>query len=117
MERSKVWVSQGFRHGKHMALDMATAAGALVVAADTGVVTKAGWLDNGYGYRVVIDHGIDYITLYAHLDEYYVKEGDIVKKGDAIGRVGSTGNSTGPHLHFEVRDYGFLVDPLLVLPD
>lgn len=114
--RDKVWVSQGFRNGKHMAVDLATTAGTLVRAADTGVVVKAGWTDNGYGYRIILDHGIDYITLYAHLSEYYVKEGDVVKKGDVIGMVGTTGNSTGPHLHFELRDFGYLVDPLLVLP-
>ncbi len=116
IDRDKVWVSQGFRNGKHMAVDLATAAGTLVRAADTGVVVKAGWTDNGYGYRIILDHGIDYISLYAHLSEYYVKEGDVVKKGDVIGMVGSTGNSTGPHLHFEVRDFGYLIDPLLVLP-
>ncbi len=116
IDRSQVWVSQGFRHGRHMAIDMATKPGTAVMAADTGAVIEAGWSDNGYGYHIVIDHGIDYITLYAHLSEYYVKKGDIVKKGDVIGVVGSTGNSTGPHLHFEVRDYGYLVDPLLVLP-
>ena len=114
--RDKVGLSQGFKHGKHMALDLAGDAGTPVLAADTGMVVKAGWSDNGYGYRIVIDHGIDYITLYAHLSEYYVQPGDIVRKGDVIGAVGSTGNSTGPHLHFEVRDYGYLIDPLLALP-
>ncbi len=117
IERSKTWVTQGFKHGKHMAVDLATWSGTKILAADTGKVLKAGWSDNGYGYRVAIDHGIDYVTLYAHLSEYYVKPGDIVKKGDAIGAVGSTGNSTGPHLHFEIRDYGYLIDPLLVLPE
>jgi LysM repeat protein len=109
-------ITQGFRHGQHMALDIAAEPGTPVYAADTGTVLKAGWSDNGYGYHIVIDHGIDYITLYAHLREYFVKSGDIVNKGDIIGLVGSTGNSTGPHLHFEVRDYGYLIDPLLVLP-
>lgn len=109
-------ITQGFRHGQHMALDIAAEPGTPVYAADTGTVVTAGWSDNGYGYHVVIDHGIDYITLYAHLSEYFVKSGDIVKKGDIIGLVGSTGNSTGPHLHFEIRDYGYLIDPLLVLP-
>ncbi len=113
---SVVRISQGFIHGKHMATDLAALTGTPVHAADTGVVIKAGWNDSGYGYRIVIDHGIDYITLYAHLSEYYVQEGDVVQKGDIIGAVGSTGNSTGPHLHFEVRDYGYLIDPLLVLP-
>ena len=54
--------------------------------------------------------------LYAHLSNYYVKPGDVVEKGAVIGAVGSTGNSTGPHLHFELRDFGRLVDPLAYLP-
>ncbi len=116
IERRLVWVSQGFRHGKHMAIDLAAQDGTKVRAADTGTVIKVGWSDNGYGYRIVVDHGIDYVTIYAHLSEYYVEEGDIVTKGEIIGAVGSTGNSTGPHLHFEIRDYGYLIDPLLVLP-
>lgn len=116
LPRDSFWISQRFKHGKHMALDMAAPLGTPVYAADTGRVVKAGWSDIGYGYRVIIDHGIDYITLYAHLSEYYVQPGDIVQKGEIIGRVGSTGNSTGPHLHFEIRDYGYLIDPLLVLP-
>ncbi|NOX60997.1 MAG: peptidoglycan DD-metalloendopeptidase family protein [Chloroflexi bacterium] len=115
LERDKAWVTQGFRHGKHMAIDIAAPKGTKVYAADTGVVIKAGWSEIGYGYRIVIDHGIDYVTLYAHLSEYYVKPGDVVRQGDVIGAVGSTGNSTGPHLHFEIRDYGYLVDPLMLL--
>lgn len=116
VDRSLVWMSQGFKHGQHMAIDLATKAGVRVHAVNTGTVVKAGWSDNGYGYHVVIDHGIDYVTLYAHLSEYFVQPGDIVRKGDVIGIVGSTGNSTGTHLHFEIRDYGYLIDPLLVLP-
>lgn len=104
-------ISQGY-HSRHRGLDIATAFGAPVVAADNGVVTRAGWSDAGYGLRVVIDHQIDYITLYAHLSEVYVAEGQVVEKGQVIGRVGSTGNSTGPHLHFELRDFGYLIDPL-----
>jgi len=116
LPRGSFWISQRFKHGKHMALDMAAPLGTPVYAADMGRVVKAGWSEIGYGYRVIIDHGIDYITLYAHLSEYYVQSGDIVQKGEIIGRVGTTGNSTGPHLHFEIRDYGYLIDPLLVLP-
>ncbi|MCS6843256.1 MAG: LysM peptidoglycan-binding domain-containing M23 family metallopeptidase [Caldilineales bacterium] len=104
-------ISQGY-HSRHRGLDIATAFGAPVVAADNGVVTRAGWSDAGYGLRIVIDHQIDYITLYAHLSEVYVEEGQVVEKGQVIGRVGSTGNSTGPHLHFELRDFGYLIDPL-----
>lgn len=113
--RESVWISQRFKHGKHMAIDLAAPMGTPVFAADTGKVVKAGWSDIGYGYRIVIDHGNDYVTLYAHLSEYYVGVGDIVEEGELIGRIGSTGNSTGPHLHFEIRDYGYLIDPLLVL--
>ncbi len=116
LPRGHFWISQRFKHGKHMAIDLAAEPGTPVYAADTGRVVKAGWSEIGYGYRIIIDHGIDYVTLYAHLGEYFVQPGDIVQKGEIIGRVGSTGNSTGPHLHFEVRDYGFLIDPLLVLP-
>ncbi|MBV7329737.1 M23 family metallopeptidase [Chloroflexi bacterium TSY] len=69
----------------------------------------------GYGYFVIIDHNIDYITLYGHLSEVFVAEGQVVGAGDVIGKVGSTGNSTGPHLHFEIRDFGRLIDPLILL--
>lgn len=102
---------------RHRGLDIATAFGREVVAADNGTVVKAGWTDVGYGLRVVIDHNIDYITLYAHLSEIYVEEGQVVEKGQVIGRVGSTGNSTGPHLHFELRDFGYLIDPLRLLEE
>ncbi|MEZ4634290.1 MAG: M23 family metallopeptidase [Caldilineaceae bacterium] len=80
------------------------------------MVLRAGWSDAGYGQFIVIDHNIDYITLYAHLSDIYVVEGQVVAKGQLIGRVGSTGNSTGPHLHFEIRDFGARVDPLTILP-
>ncbi|GAB4512838.1 MAG: hypothetical protein Kow0047_24310 [Anaerolineae bacterium] len=101
---------------EHRAIDIATEFGATVVAADTGTVIKAGWNDQGLGYRVVIDHHIDYVTVYAHLSAVLVHEGEVVKKGQPIGVVGSSGNSTGPHLHFAIRDYGIAVDPLALLP-
>lgn len=109
-------ISQGFT-SRHRGLDIAADAGVDVVAADNGTVIKAGWSEVGYGLRVIIDHNIDYITLYAHLNEVFVQEGQVVQKGQIIGRVGSTGNSTGPHLHFELRDFGYLVNPLRLLPD
>lgn len=109
------WLTQGYRVG-HSAIDIAAFQGTPVTAADRGVVIRAGWSTVGYGQFVVIDHNIDYITLYAHLSEIYVEEGQIVGKGQLIGRVGSTGNSTGPHLHFEIRDFGTRVDPLTLLP-
>jgi hypothetical protein len=80
-----------------------------------GVVIRAGWNNQGYGNFVVIDHNIDYITLYAHLHQIYVEEGQVVAQGDLLGTVGSTGNSTGPHLHFEIRDFGRRTNPLELL--
>lgn len=105
------WLTQGYRYD-HRALDIAAPAGTLVTAADRGVVIRAGWNNQGYGLFVIIDHNIDYVTLYAHLSELLVKEGQVVALGDGIGKVGSTGNSTGPHLHFEIRDFGRLTNPL-----
>jgi murein DD-endopeptidase MepM/ murein hydrolase activator NlpD len=105
------WMSQGYRED-HRAIDIAASPGTFVTAADRGVVMRSGWNDQGYGMFVVIDHNIDYITLYAHLTEVLVKEGDIVSQGQIIGTIGSTGNSTGPHLHFEIRDFGRRANPL-----
>lgn len=105
------WLTQGYRYD-HRALDIAAPAGTLVTAADRGVVIRAGLNSQGYGLFVIIDHNIDYVTLYGHLSELLVKEGQVVAQGDVIGKVGSTGNSTGPHLHFEIRDFGRLTNPL-----
>jgi hypothetical protein len=107
-------ISQGFDRS-HRALDIAAPYGRDVVASDSGVVILAGWTDIGYGLRVVIDHQIDYTTLYGHLSEILVDEGQVVEEGQVIGRVGSTGNSSGPHVHFELRDFGYLANPLEVL--
>lgn len=108
------WLTQGFR-ADHRAVDVAAPAGTVVTAADRGVVIRAGWNNQGYGRFVIVDHNIDYITLYAHLSEILVEEGEIVAAGQVLGRVGSTGNSTGPHLHFEIRDFGQRADPLKLL--
>jgi hypothetical protein len=108
------WLTQSYRYD-HRAIDVAAPMGTLVTAADRGVVIRAGWNNQGYGQFVIIDHNIDYITLYAHLSEILVEEGQVVAQGQAIGRVGSTGNSTGPHLHFEIRDFGRLTNPLELL--
>ncbi|NPA91567.1 MAG: peptidoglycan DD-metalloendopeptidase family protein, partial [Chloroflexi bacterium] len=99
----------------HKALDIATEKGSPVAAADTGVVAWAGWNTQGYGWLVILDHRNGYRTYYAHLDAVWVAVEDRVIKGQPIGVVGSTGHSTGPHLHFEVRDYGLQVDPLPLL--
>ena len=110
----KGWISQG-SHDGHRAIDIAVPIGTPIQAADRGRVVYAGWNPTGYGFRVVIDHGIDYLTLYAHLSDIYVEPGQVVGKGQVIGVSGSNGNITGPHLHFEIRDYGILVDPLTLL--
>jgi murein DD-endopeptidase MepM/ murein hydrolase activator NlpD len=108
------WLTQDY-HGEHRAIDVAAPTGTLVTAADRGRVIRAGWSDQGYGNLVIIDHNIDYVTVYAHLADVLVEEGQIVGQGTPIGRVGSTGNSTGPHLHFEIRDFGRRVDPVGLL--
>jgi murein DD-endopeptidase MepM/ murein hydrolase activator NlpD len=100
----------------HRGLDIANKAQPPILAADSGKVTLAGWPDNaGYGNRVIIDHGNGYQTLYAHMSSISVGVGQTVNRGDVIGNVGSTGRSTGPHLHFEVRRGGELLDPLQFL--
>ncbi len=101
---------------RHPALDIVAPEGTLVAAADTGVVSWAGWDTTGYGWLVVVDHGNGYRTLYAHLHSIWVGKGERVVKGQPIGAVGTTGRSTGPHLHFEIRDYGVKVNPLILLP-
>lgn len=108
------WLSQSYRYD-HRAIDVAAQQGTPVTAADRGIVVRAGWNDQGYGRFVIIDHNIDYMTLYAHLDRIFVEEGEVVGQGQVVGTVGSTGNSTGPHLHFEIRDFGRLINPLELL--
>lgn len=104
-------VTQGYRF-YHKAVDIANRGGGPILAADAGVVTVAGWPDNsGYGNRVVIDHGNGYVTLYAHLSLIQVQAGQRVGRGDVIGQMGSTGRSTGTHLHFEIRQGGSLLNP------
>lgn len=103
----------GSRWGSfHYGLDLAADQGIVVTAAASGLVTEADWKNNAYGYAVMIDHGNAMETLYGHCSELLVEEGQQVRAGDAIALVGSTGNSTGPHVHFEVRINGECQDPL-----
>ena len=96
----------------HKGADIATAYGTPILAADAGRVVVAGWPANeGYGNRVMIDHGNGYTTLYAHMASISVSAGQTVNRGDKIGLEGSTGRSTCPHLHFEVRKNGVPVNP------
>lgn len=96
---------------RHTGTDIGASYGAAIVAANSGTVTLAGW-NSGYGNCVIIDHGGGKATLYAHMSAYNVSQGQTVSKGQRIGSVGSTGNSTGPHLHFEVLINGAAVDPM-----
>lgn len=102
------------RHAMHEGLDFAAPRGAPIHAASGGVVTEARYVP-GYGKMVEIDHGNGLVTRYAHASSIGVKMGDLVEKGQAIARVGSTGRSTGSHLHFEVRMAGHALDPTLFL--
>lgn len=117
---SMVWPAVGLRtitcpfgsYG-HRGVDIAggSAYGKTVVAAKSGTVVAAGW-SGSYGNRIVISHGGGLQTLYAHLSHINVSTGQSVSAGQAIGKVGSTGNSTGPHLHFEVQQGGRLINPM-----
>jgi murein DD-endopeptidase MepM/ murein hydrolase activator NlpD len=100
----------------HYGIDEAGHLGSPIYATDSGVVVYAGWSNVGYGNMIVIDHGNGWQSLYAHLSEIDVGCGQSVDQGDTIGLMGSTGNSTGPHLHFELRSatYG-RVDPVPLL--
>lgn len=100
----------------HLGIDLAAGGGDAIHAADSGVVVFAGWAYGGYGYMVMIDHGNGYQTLYAHLSQVIVNCGQSVSQGQTIGLAGSTGNSTGTHLHFEVRFQGGFISPWFVLP-
>ena len=95
----------------HTGTDISAPMGAMFVAANDGVVTKAG-MNTAYGNMVIIDHGGGITTLYAHGSEILVQEGQIVKQGEQVLKVGSTGYSTGPHAHFEIRINGQYVNPL-----
>lgn len=96
----------------HAGLDIAWSAGTPILAADQGEVLKAVWDQTGYGGLVIIGHPSGYETWYAHLADLEVQTGSEVSRGQEIGKMGSTGLSTGPHLHFEVRQGGRLMDPL-----
>lgn len=106
-----IWGTQIF----HAGLDIGADYGEPVHAADSGTVVYAGWM-GGYGNAVMIDHGGGLVTLYGHNSSITVGEGQQVGKGETIALAGSTGNSTGPHCHFEVRVHGEVTSPLQYLP-
>jgi murein DD-endopeptidase MepM/ murein hydrolase activator NlpD len=96
----------------HPGLDFTAPAGTPIYATADGVVKDAGFNTGGYGNRVVVNHGFGYETLYAHMVRIKARVGSKVKRGEVIGYVGSTGKSTGPHLHYEVHKNGTQLDPI-----
>jgi murein DD-endopeptidase MepM/ murein hydrolase activator NlpD len=104
-----------YYHAGHLALDIAAPYGATVVAAQAGVVTWAGWKNNGGGNVISVDHGNGMITIYNHLGSIWVGPGAYVAAGQGIGGVGCTGMCTGPHVHFEVIVNGVIDNPLRYL--
>lgn len=102
-------LTQEYNAGHH-ALDFGVAEGTAVKTTMAGKVIHSGWNDQGYGNLVIVENGSKR-TYYAHLSELPVSQGDWVNPGDVIGLSGNTGNSTGPHLHYEVRENGMTVDP------
>ena len=107
----------GWRWGRmHKGIDLANSVGTAIVASQQGRVTFAGWSDGGYGYLVEITHGDGSRSLYAHQSRILVREGEEVLQGQQIGEMGSTGRSTGPHLHFEIHSPGIgAINPMDVL--
>ncbi len=108
-------ITQGYSE-KHPALDLGAPYGSPVYAAQAGTVTHSGWARTGYGYTVILDHGEGVQSLYSHMKGAWVTVGQKVERGQLIGEVGSTGHSSGPHVHFEIRVDGKRVDPSGYLP-
>ena len=96
----------------HTGIDFSAPRGTEIYATGDGVIESVTMKKGGYGYHVVINHGYDYKTLYAHMSRFKVKVGERVKRGDVIGYVGSTGTSTAPHLHYEVIKNGEKINPM-----
>ncbi len=114
------WPMSGFISQRyfdaHQAVDIAAPQGTPIKAADSGYVALVGRNDTGYGRYVLIDHGNGFQTLYAHFSMIFVEVGQSVGKGQVIGQCGSTGKSTGPHVHFEIKLNGVRRNPLIYLP-
>ena len=106
---------RGFQPGNR-GIDLAGSEGEGVYATDAGVVVYSGWNNYGYGNMIMIDHGNGFQSLYAHLSAYNVGCGQSVGQGDVIGAIGSTGNSSGSHLHFEMMYNGTKINPWDYLP-
>jgi murein DD-endopeptidase MepM/ murein hydrolase activator NlpD len=106
----------GRRRGRpHEGIDLGARRGSPIRAAEAGKVIHSGWLGD-YGRVVIVKHAGNYSTVYAHANKLYVRKGDFVDRGDRIAEVGTSGKSTGPHLHFELRKREVAQDPMLYLP-
>lgn len=107
------WRSDPFTKARkfHYGMDFSAATGTPIYASGNGTVTRADANSSGYGKHVRIDHGFNYVSLYAHMSRYNVKKGQKVKRGDIIGFVGSTGRSVAPHLHYEIFKDGKRINP------
>ncbi len=117
LEVDHVTSSFGIRHGElHAGIDLPLRRGAPIIASMDGRVVSADY-SGGHGKTIYIEHRNSYFTRYSHCYVMFVREGDLVKKGQVIGLIGSTGNSTGNHLHFEVRYNQIPLDPLDFLPE
>ncbi len=108
-------ISQGYGGG-HRAVDLSGPYASSVYASRGGTVIHTGWAETGYGYLVILQHAGGFVTYYSHLKGHWVEAGQWVNQGDLIGAIGSTGNSTGPHVHFEIRLNGVRQNPLAYLP-
>ena len=109
------WTFHDPRKPSHIGLDIAATMWDPIVAIMDGVVRYAAW-GGGYGNLVIVEHSGEWLSYYAHLEEIAVEEGQEVRQGELLGGAGTTGNSTGPHLHFEIRYQGRPVDPHVYLP-
>lgn len=109
------WRRMGGVKEFHPGVDISVPYGTPVSVASDGRVIYAGWL-RGYGKTVIVYHGYGFVTLYGHLSDIPVNYGDRVVKGQIIGKVGMTGRTTGPHLHYEVIKYGIRQNPIAYLP-
>lgn len=106
-----VLIGNDYIEGVHQGIDLGSMTSGAILAADSGLVVYSGWANGGYGNTVMIDHGNGYQTLYAHMSVLYAICGQSVYQGTPVGVIGSTGNSTGPHLHFEIRYMGLNDNP------
>lgn len=100
----------------HAGIDFSAPEGTKVLSTAGGIVVSSGF-DSGYGKKVIIDHGLGFQTIYAHLSKAVVRQGQHVKRGEIIAFSGNTGRSTGPHLHYEVRKDNLVVNPTAYFPD